>query len=115
MRTEALIASYEKSRLSLRKRLDTEFFSKVQIVGECWEWTGKRQRRSRGPGGYGIVRRFARHVFAHRHAYQLAKGPIPDGAIVMHSCDNPPCINPAHLSVGTQSKNIADMWARGRR
>jgi hypothetical protein len=116
MRSQALIASYAQSRATQRERLDAEFFTKVTIVGECWEWKGKRQRPSRvSPGGYGIVRRFGRALFAHRYAYELRVGPIPSGTLILHSCDNPPCVNPDHLSVGTQSKNIADMWARGRR
>lgn len=52
---------------------------------------------------------------AHRYAYEQAKGPIPDGMVVMHTCDNRKCVNPEHLIVGTQSDNMRDCVAKGRR
>ena len=73
----------------------------------CWEWLGA----STGRGGYGRTWTGAR---AHRVAYELAVGPIPDGLAVCHTCDNPPCCNPAHLRVGTQAENLAEMRERGR-
>jgi hypothetical protein len=51
---------------------------------------------------------------AHRWSWTLANGPIPDGMVVMHRCDNPPCVNPGHLSLGTQLENIADRVSKGR-
>lgn len=74
----------------------------------CLEWTGSLR------GGYGQVSRDGRPAKAHRVMAELTFGPLPDGAAVMHTCDNPPCINPAHLVVGTQPENVADMWAKGR-
>ncbi|MFB9187253.1 HNH endonuclease signature motif containing protein [Dactylosporangium sucinum] len=54
-------------------------------------------------------------LLAHRVAWEVANGqPIPDGLQVLHSCDNPPCCNPAHLSIGTQAENMQQMVARGR-
>lgn len=54
------------------------------------------------------------NTYAHRVAYVIAKGDIPDGAVVMHSCDNPRCVNPDHLSLGTQSDNLSDAARKGR-
>jgi len=77
--------------------------------GECWEWT-----RVRNQYGYGQLRIGGRMVYAHRLAYELGVGPIPSGMHVLHQCDNPRCINPAHLSVGTQSQNMKECSQRGR-
>lgn len=77
----------------------------------CWEWNG----RFEPVGGYGTVQSKGRNFVAHRVSYEHHKGPIPDGMIVMHSCDYRPCVNPAHLSVGTDADNVADMDAKGRR
>lgn len=81
------------------------FFEHMVVNGECWEWKGARTK-----GGYGTYKR----TTAHRHAYECTYGPIGAGMVVMHTCDNPPCINPAHLKLGTQQQNLADMWAKGR-
>lgn len=79
------------------------------IDGQCWIW-----RRTTNDQGYGTLTVGRRSVYAHRLAYELSDGPIPHGLDVMHSCDNPKCINPSHLSVGTRSNNMADCYARGR-
>lgn len=76
---------------------------------QCIEWTG-----ARNPAGYGRLRLRGQQVYAHRVAYEQAYGPIPEGFVVMHSCDNPPCINPDHLSVGTYADNARDMVEKGR-
>ena len=76
---------------------------------ECWPWRGIIDSK-----GYGVFTAEQRKYGAHRIAYTLAKGPIPEGLLVRHTCDNPPCCNPAHLLVGTQKDNIADCIARGR-
>jgi hypothetical protein len=77
----------------------------------CLPWTGKRSKK-----GYGWIKEDGRKRFvgAHRAAYILANGPIPDNAVIMHSCDNRWCVNPQHLIVGTQLDNIKDMVEKGR-
>lgn len=72
----------------------------------CWEWT-----RSKATNGYG---RITNSLSAHRAAYELFVGPIPDGMQVCHRCDNPPCCNPAHLFLGTAADNAHDRDAKGR-
>jgi hypothetical protein len=78
---------------------------------ECWIWQGGKQGK-----GYGqFYRRKREPVGAHRFAWELANGqPVPPGRMVMHSCDNPPCVNPAHLSVGTDADNRRDCSTKGR-
>lgn len=78
---------------------------------ECWVWTGTTTR-----GGYGLISDAGRKRLVHRVYYEHYTGqPIPEGKILLHTCDNPPCINPEHLLVGTQRDNMNDMYAKGRR
>ncbi len=76
---------------------------------ECWEWQKNRIKR-----GYGQLGHMGKALMAHRVAWEVAFGPIPEGLQVCHSCDNPPCCNPAHLWLGTQADNNRDMVAKGR-
>jgi len=97
-----------------RRRLDASFFDRTIPDGECWLWTGRVQSPSRvSPGGYGTLSRFGRVIYAHRYAYALINGPIPADLEILHSCDRPLCINPAHLSVGTHADNMADAARKG--
>lgn len=102
-----------KDGVALTRRERDSFISRVRFAGpdECWEWTGALTEK-----GYGRVhiRRLGGIWKAHRLSYAYHVAPIPDGLWVLHSCDNPPCVNPAHLSLGTVSDNHDDMVKRGR-
>ncbi len=91
---------------------EESFWQQVDIRGECECWPWLDQTRN----GYArfYVRSERKSRKASRVAYALSKGPIPEGLRVLHSCDNPLCVNPAHLSVGTQNDNIQDMIRKGR-
>lgn len=85
------------------------FWDRATSGPGCWAWTRKVMYR-----GYGIFTIRGRRFFAHRIAWELTNGPIPEGMVVMHLCDNPPCVNPAHLSIGTHRENAADKITKGR-
>lgn len=76
----------------------------------CWEWQGGKIAE-----GYGHVRRpLGGPVLVHRLAYEIWVAPVPEGFLVLHSCDNPPCFNPEHLFLGDHAANARDMVAKGR-
>lgn len=79
----------------------------------CWIWTASAEQHGYGHLWLGAGRG-QRTTGAHRLSYTLFVGPIPDGLLVMHKCDNPPCINPDHLSVGSLRDNMYDCMAKGR-
>lgn len=91
------------------------FWSKVQlpsVIGGpdiCWEWQAGSHTR-----GYGAFGAAGLNLRAHRVSHSIVNGPIPDGLCVCHSCDNPPCCNPAHLWLGTMRDNTLDMAKKGR-
>ena len=76
----------------------------------CWPWT----RSCMKEGSYGRLILHGKQVVAHRVAYELAIGNIPNGMLVCHKCDNPPCCNPGHLFVGTNQDNMTDRQEKGR-
>jgi hypothetical protein len=95
-----------------RSSLEDRFWSLVDRRGddECWEWAGSRTRAR-----YGILRENPRTEWkAHRLSWALHNGPVPDGALICHHCDNPPCVNPSHLYAGNAKSNAQDRASRGR-
>lgn len=88
------------------------FWAKVDVrdrADECWEW-----QASVSKNGYGAFGLDGRVIGAHCVAYMIANGDAPSGTVIMHDCDNPLCCNPAHLTAGTQAKNMSDCSKRGR-
>lgn len=91
---------------------EDRFWSRVSIVDDetsCWEWIA-----GCFPDGYGSVVIDGRKRGAHRVAYERTYGKIPSGLCVLHRCDNPPCVRPAHLFLGTHADNAADRGQKGR-
>jgi hypothetical protein len=86
------------------------FWSKVDCSGECWLWTGATSGRN-NYGYFGYGKRVRR---AHRVAFEMERGPIPNGLIVCHACDTPKCVRPSHLFLGTPADNTRDMVQKGR-
>jgi hypothetical protein len=75
----------------------------------CWIWTASTDRK-----GYGQMNLAKKLIRVHRFSYELAKGTIPPGMAILHACDTPSCINPDHLSAGSQQANLRDMRKKGR-
>ncbi len=103
--------SKQCGRLHQLPPIEDRIWAKVKkgSDAECWEWTGGCTR-----AGYGTISYQNRHQYAHRLVYEFTHGAIPDGMLICHTCDNPICVNPAHLWVGTKGDNNRDMIAKGR-
>ncbi len=82
---------------------------KAGDIGSCWKWN-----KSCSISGYGVMLVNGVQTYVHRIAYELANGPVPKGTHVLHSCDMPPCVNPAHLFLGTQRDNNSDKISKKR-
>ena len=85
------------------------FEEKIDKSGDCWIWTAVLSNRR-----YGKFKLKGKMMSAHRASWIFANGKIPDGMCVLHHCDNPPCVNPDHLWLGTNKDNSGDMIKKGR-
>jgi hypothetical protein len=92
----------------LQKDID-RFFNKVNKTNSCWNWT-----HSTNKFGHGMFSFQGKTLGAHRFSFELHKGPIPSDLFVCHSCDNPACVNPSHLWLGTAKDNVQDMISKNR-
>lgn len=96
---------FQKENVQTYNKPKWEKHIDVQGDDDCWEYRGRRNQRGYGVSGCGLV---------HRAMYEKHVGPIPEKAMVLHKCDNPACCNPAHLFLGDNAANMADMKAKGR-
>lgn len=92
--------------------LQDRLMSKVQKTDTCWLFTGTKN--SFGYGSIGTGGRKGKNIGTHRASWIIHNGEIPDGLFVLHKCDNPPCVNPEHLFLGTPKDNVRDMCSKGR-
>jgi hypothetical protein len=99
------------NKVILDASLSDRFWGKVDRSGgadACWGWIGAKHG-----GGYGLIR-CGKLCRAHRVSWEMEYGPVPEGLHVLHRCDNPPCVNPAHLFLGTHQDNMDDRTAKDR-
>lgn len=104
-----LAVTYDELGELLRGRRCAKGRDRLARDGQCWVFMGARNR-----DGYGHIRRSGFSGKAHRYVWLQAVGPIPDGLHVLHTCDNPACVRPSHLWLGTHRDNMQDMLRKGR-
>lgn len=93
----------------IEKKVIERFWKKVDKSGDCWEWTGSKKHTGYGTFGYN-----KKSYVASRFVMKIIGKEIPEGMIVCHKCDNPPCVNPDHLFIGTHKDNMKDCMEKGR-
>lgn len=92
------------------KPLRQRFEDRLNKGVSCWEWLGSKNKN-----GYGTMKIDSKMYFSHRLSYEIYNNTkIPDGMLVCHKCDNPSCVNPEHLFIGTHKDNFDDMCNKGR-
>lgn len=94
------------------RSLESRFWSFVRKTDNCWVWTGSTNGKGYGQMSQG--KRGFKPLLSHRVSWKLHFGVIPEGLCVLHRCDNPPCVRPGHLFLGTMTDNDADRDAKGR-
>lgn len=111
MKKELTLKEFEPWNKGIFVPIEDRFWKFVKKTKTCWIWIG-----SKNSSGYGDIRygNKHKHLKAHRVSYELHKSKIPKGIHVLHSCDNPSCVNPEHLSLGTHKDNMRDMVGRRR-
>ena len=90
-------------------KLKKRFYNKYQENGGCWIWTG-----SLNVWGYGVIRVNRKNMLAHRISWIIHEGDIPEDLLICHTCDNPACVNPKHLWLGSNKDNMTDMYLKNR-
>lgn len=113
-----------RTQWSSKRTPEALFWEKVDKTvghgpkGDCWAWmAARRGNRTSGQNPdkfYGCFRFKSKAELAHRVAYLLTHGVIPEGKEILHTCDFPPCVNPDHLTPGSHTDNMRDCWAKGR-
>jgi hypothetical protein len=99
----------QKSRENISKMSQERFFQKIKKTEACWIWTGRKNWK-----GYGEVKCNNKSYKSHRLSWIIHFGCIPEKMCILHKCDNPCCVNPNHLFLGTHQDNMIDMFQKGR-